>query len=121
MTARRRNLPVLLTVGGLAAGALGDGLQAWDGPGPVIFAVSALVVALLPRRVTTGAAAVLGAVFVLGALANADDAGLTDPSQPFRLATGVMQLLGYVLAAVAGTAATVVRMPVPVAAARRPR
>ena len=114
MTSWLRRPAVLVTVGGLAAAALGDLAQGWDGPGPVVFGVLAIAVAALPSRVLAAVAALVSALFVVGALSNPGSiARLTDPADVAGFASGVLQLLGFVLAAVAGTAVALRRPSVP--------
>jgi hypothetical protein len=106
MISWRRRPAVLVTVVGLAAAALGDGLQAYDGPGPIISAILAAAVAAVRWRVVPALAAIISAVFIVGALVSPESiARLTNPSDALGFGLGVLQLLGFAVAAVAGTVA----------------
>ena len=102
-SARRRQPAVLLTVAGLALAALADGIQPWDGPGPVIFATLAVVVAVFPRRTVCAGAAAICAFFVVGALINPENTRrLATPSDVLDFGTATAQLTGFVLGVLAG-------------------
>lgn len=104
----RRRPAVVVTVVGLAAAALGDVVQGYDGPGPIIFGVLGVAVAVAgPRwRVLPGLAVIVSAIFIIGALVNPEStARLTNPSDVLGFGSGVLQLLGFVVAVVAGCAA----------------
>jgi hypothetical protein len=98
----------MVTVAGLALAALADRIQPWDGPGPVIFAALAVIVAIFPRRTVCATAAVICAIFIVGALVNPENTHrLTTPSDVLDFVTGVAQLTGFALGVLAGCLAAV--------------
>jgi hypothetical protein len=104
--AHPRRAAGIATIVGLLATAVGDaapeGLY-WDGPGPAIFAVLALLVAVVPGRSAVLVAVLGSATFLYGALtvpASLDR--LADPSALLTFGSAVLQLLGLVVAVVAG-------------------
>ncbi|TCO62256.1 hypothetical protein [Actinocrispum wychmicini] len=104
-----RRLAALLTVIGLAVDAIGDaapeGLN-WDGPGPALFAILAVVVALVPGRAMIGLSMLLSLTFVLAAVAEPDSVNrLLNPADALPFGGVVAQILGLSLAVVAGTVA----------------
>jgi hypothetical protein len=107
MTARWwRSHAVPVTVVGLLMGAFGDALQGWDGPGPLIFAALAIIVASVRWRVTPAVAVVVSAFFVVGALVNPESTQrLSNSSDIVGFGSGWLQLLGFVVAIVGGIVA----------------
>jgi hypothetical protein len=100
---------VLVMVAGLLADAIGDaapeGLD-WDGPGPAVFFGLAVMVALIPGRFAITLSAILSAAFVYGALTNPEPLEkLSTPSDLLGFAGILLQLLGLVVAVVAGLVA----------------
>ena len=107
MTARWwRGHAVHVTVVGLLMAAFGDALQGWDGPGPLIFAALAIIVASVRWRVVPAVAVVVSAFLVVGALVNpVSTQRLSNASDIVGFGSGWLQLLGFVVSIVAGIVA----------------
>jgi hypothetical protein len=104
-----RRLATLVTVVALVAVAVGDaapeGLR-WDGPGPVLFAVLAVLVALVPGRSMLLVGVLMCAAFVVGWIRSTEVAQtLGAPGDWFPFACAILQLLGLLAGIVAGIVA----------------
>lgn len=107
---------------GLLATAIGDaapeGLH-WDGPGPAIFALLAVLVAVVPGRAMLVLAVLVSAVFLFGALTVPGSlARMADPTATLDFTSAIVQIVGLVAAVVAGV---VVLWPARHRAQQRPR
>ena len=103
--ANPRRAAIIATTAGLLVAAIGDaapeGLDVteWDGPGPVLFLLLAIMVALIPGRFTALLAIVLSSAFVVGALTNPESVQrLTTPVALLGFSSGILQLLGLLTA-----------------------
>ena len=104
----RRTL-MLVLVAALVAVGVGDaapeGLQ-WDGPGPVLFAVLAVLVAVVPGRSMVLLAILMSAAFVLGAARSPEVLErLSTPSDVLGFGSSLLQIVGLVTAVVTGAVA----------------
>lgn len=103
-----RHTVTLIAVGGLFLAAIADaapeGLH-WDGPGPVMFLILALLTLFVPGRHILMLSALLAAAFVYGAVDNIPADRLTTPSDTMPFVWANLQLLGYLVAAIAGAIA----------------
>ncbi|WP_157420596.1 hypothetical protein [Actinomadura kijaniata] len=113
-----RRTAVRFAVAGLLADAVGDAAPEapdWDGPGPVLFALLALMVAFVPGRFMLLLSIPLSAVFILGVLADPEPLDrLTNPTaQPLGFAGTVLQLAGLTTAVIAGVIAVLPPKPTP--------
>lgn len=108
---------VLVTVAGLAAAAIGDGAPegfTWDGPGPALFAVLAVLVAVVPGRSMVLLGVLMSVAFAGAALTiPASLAKLGDPSDVVVFGFAVLQVAGFAVAAVAGTVAAALSRTAP--------
>jgi hypothetical protein len=103
-----RRTSTLVAVGGLSLAAIADaapeGLH-WDGPGPVVFLILALLALFVPGRHILMLSALLAAAFVYGAIDNAPVDHLTTPSDTMPFIWANLQMLGYLVATIAGAIA----------------
>ncbi|WP_064745491.1 hypothetical protein [Pseudonocardia acaciae] len=104
-----RRPAVIVTVVSLVAVAVGDaapeGLD-WDGPGPALFVILAIVVALVPGRAMILLSCIMCVAFLGGAAGSPDSrARFADPSRLLEFGSAVLQTLGLVVGLVAGIAA----------------
>ncbi|HEY2694612.1 MAG TPA: hypothetical protein VGJ45_04030, partial [Pseudonocardiaceae bacterium] len=81
-----------------------EGLH-WDGPGPVVFLILALLTLFVPGRHILMLSALLAAAFVYGAIDNAPADHLTTPSDTMPFIWANLQMLGYLVATIAGAIA----------------
>ena len=104
----RRRVMVVLVVALVAVG-VGDAAPEalrWDGPGPVLFAALALLVAVVPGRSMVLLSLLMSVAFVVGALRSPVSMGrLATPSDLLGFGSTVLQILALVVAAVAGVLA----------------
>jgi hypothetical protein len=114
--AARRSTPWMATVAGLAAGAVGIGLLWASGmidfpfyppPGMLILTAGTLFVALAPWRWVPVVGVVLGVFMIVGFLASGGIANLMGALGPFVSVGLAVQMIGIVVALVAGVVATV--------------
>jgi hypothetical protein len=116
-----RRTSTLITVGALFLAAIADaapeGLH-WDGPGPVVFLILALLALFVPGRHIMMLSALLSAAFVYGAFDNIPADHLTTPADTMPFIWANLQLLGYLVATVAGAIA---RLPNGITASARLR
>src|SRR5205807_68127 len=93
-----RRTSTLIAVGGLSLAAIADaapeGLH-WDGPGPVVFLILALLALFVPGRHIMMLSALLAAAFVYGAFDNIPADHLTTPADTMPFIWANLQLLGY--------------------------
>lgn len=103
-----RRISTLTAVGGLSLAAIADaapeGLH-WDGPGPVVFAVLALLMLFVPGRHVAMLSALLAAAFVYGAIDNIPADHLTTPADTIPFIWANVQMLGYLVATIAAAIA----------------
>lgn len=92
----------------LIASTIADAATGYDGPGPFVYPVFALAVALIPWRYTPLAATAMSVFFIVGGLASpAFVRWLTTPSRAVDFTAGWAQLAGFAAAAVCAAAAVV--------------
>lgn len=116
--ANPRRVAVGFAVAGMLADAVGDAAPEaldWDGPGPVLFAVLALLVAFVPGRFMLLLSIPLCAAFIMGVFANPEPMErLTNPTaHPLGFAGTLVQLLGLTTAVIAGVVAVTPKRPSP--------
>jgi hypothetical protein len=103
-----RRTSTLIAVGALFLAAIADaapeGLH-WDGPGPVMFLILALLTLFVPGRHVRMLSALLSAAFVYGAFDNIPADHLTTPSDTMPFIWANLQLLGYLVATIAAAIA----------------
>lgn len=104
-----RRVAVIVTIAGLVTDAVADGAPEglnWDGPGPVLFLLLAVIVAVTPGRFMIMIAVLLSSGFVVGALTNPEPlARLSNPADVIPFGFMVLQITGLVVAIVAGLVA----------------
>jgi hypothetical protein len=104
-----RRPAVITTVASLVAVAVGDaapeGLN-WDGPGPALFLILAILVALVPGRSVILLSCVMCVAFLGGALSSpASLARFAAPSALLEFGSAVLQTVGLVVGLIAGIVA----------------
>lgn len=116
-----RRTSTLIAVGGLFLAAIADaapeGLH-WDGPGPVVFLVLALLALFVPGRHVLMLSTLLAAAFVYGAIDNTPADHLTTPADTMPFIWANLQMLGYLVGAAAGAIAC---LPIRITASARLR
>ncbi|GAA4553937.1 hypothetical protein GCM10023192_87290 [Amycolatopsis samaneae] len=104
-----RRLPATLVVAGLLLDAVGDAAPEgfhWDGPGPILFLILAILVALLPGDAMIELSMLLSLTFVLTAFMNPESSRrLSTPSDVLPFAGTLAQVVGLGLAVLAGAIA----------------
>lgn len=105
--ARGRHRALLIaTCVALTAAAIADAATGYDGPGPFIYPVFALAVALAPWRYTPLLAAAMSVFFIAGGLASGSFTHwLTNPNHLLDFTAGWAQMLSFAAAAASATAA----------------
>ncbi|GAA1973678.1 hypothetical protein GCM10009754_55780 [Amycolatopsis minnesotensis] len=108
-----RRIATTIVFAGLLLDAIGDAAPEgfnWDGPGPILFLVLAILVALIPGNAMIELSMMLSLTFVLTAFLN-PQAGqrLTDPSNVLPFTGALMQVVGLSLAVLAGAVAILPR------------
>jgi hypothetical protein len=103
-----RRPAAIVTVAGLLAAAVGDaapeGLN-WDGPGPILFALLAVLTAVVPGRSTPLLSVLLSLAFLVTAFMVPQSlARLSNPADVLPFAGTLIQVIGLAVAAVAGVA-----------------
>ena len=110
------NTPKVATIAGLVAGAIGIGLLWASGmvqfpiyppPGILILTAGALFVAFAPWRWVPLVGTALGLFIVVGFFASTGVSNLTGALGPVVSVGSAIQLIGVIVAAVAGVVATV--------------
>ena len=106
--ANPRRTPTLIATGGLFLSAIADaapeGLH-WDGPGPVVFLILGLLTLFVPGRHIVMLSTLMSAAFVYGAFDNIPADHLTTPADTVPFIWANLQLLGYLVATIAGALA----------------
>jgi hypothetical protein len=104
-----RRTAVIVTIAGLVTDAVADGAPEglnWDGPGPVLFLLLAIIVAITPGRFMIMIAVLLSMGFVVGALTNPEPLDrLSNPGDFLPFGFMVLQITGLLVAIVAGIVA----------------
>jgi hypothetical protein len=105
-----RRLAVIVTLAGLLAAAIGDaapeGLN-WDGPGPVLFTLLAILTAVVPGRSVPLLSVLLSLAFLVTAFMVPESlARLSNPADVLPFAGTVTQVIGLAVAVVAAVATT---------------
>ena len=102
-----RRAPALTTIGGLLVAGAADASQGYDGPGPYMCWVIAVLVALWPRLWSLGLAAALSVLLLGGGVAAPEvTEALTTPSDGVLFVSMVVQLLAHAVTLVAACAAS---------------
>lgn len=110
------NTPKVATIAGLVAGAIGIGLLWASGmiefpfyppPGILILSAGALFVAYAPWRWAPLVGTALGLFIIVGFVASTGVSNLTGTLGPVVSVGSAVQLIGVIVAAVAGVVATV--------------
>ncbi|MFD9894497.1 hypothetical protein ACFWY9_34570 [Amycolatopsis sp. NPDC059027] len=108
-----RRVPVTLVFAGLLLDAVGDAAPEgfnWDGPGPILFLVLAILVAVLPGNAMIELSMMLSLTFVLTAFMNPESGRrLSTPSDVLPFAGTLTQVVGLALAVLAGVVAILPR------------
>lgn len=99
--ARGRHRALLIaTCAALISASIADAATGYDGPGPLVYPVFALAVALIPWRHTPLLAAAMSVFFIVGGLASASFVHrLTAPNRLLDFTAGWAQMLSFVAAA----------------------
>lgn len=104
-----RRTAVIVTIAGLVTNAVADGAPEgldWDGPGPALFLILAIIVAITPGRFMIMIAVLLSMGFVVGALTNPEPLDrLSNPGDFIPFGFMVLQITGLLVATVAGIVA----------------
>lgn len=99
-------IATIVVFSGLLLDAVGDAAPEgfnWDGPGPILFLVLAILVALIPGKAMIELSMMLSLTFVLTAFLNPQaGARLMEPSNVLPFVGALMQVVGLGVAVVAG-------------------
>jgi hypothetical protein len=102
---RHRTL-LIATCAALIAAAIADAATGYDGPGPFIYPVFAVAVALIPWRYTPLFATAMSIFFIIGGLRSAESwHRLTTPSGVGYFTAGWAQILSFAAAGAFAAAA----------------